>query len=296
MQLQSNHLSFEVESDGPDYAPAVLLLMGLGMQLIAWPGSFLDELRMQGYRSVCMDNRDIGLSSKLDHLGKPKFAMEMLRLKLGWKSHRGYGLPDMAQDALGVLDGLGIAQAHVVGVSMGGMIAQRMALAAPQRLLSLTSIMSSSSERHLPHSAPDVLRQMMSYPRHGSREQVIGHQARLFARIGSPLYPLPLAEHLAQVSRAYDRGYHRHGVLRQTLAAMTDMDRAALLPRITTPTLVIHGTDDPLVPLAHGEDTARRIPGAKLAAIPGMGHDLAPGVVPLILAQLLPFLRQHTPT
>lgn len=295
MQITANQLRIEIEDDGPPHAPAVLLIMGLGMQLTAWPLSLMDELRLQGYRSVRMDNRDIGLSQKMDHLGKPNLIFETLRSKIGRPSRHFYSIADMALDALGVLDALQIEHAHVIGVSMGGMIAQRMALHAPQRLLSLTSIMSSSGARHLPHSDPDLLRLLMSYPRRATREQLIEHQVKVFTRVGSPLDPVPQGVLREQLSQAYDRGYHKHGVLRQTLAVMNDSDRAKSLGAIRAPTLVVHGRNDPLLGWEHGQDTARRIPGSQFVCIDGMGHDLPAGVVRKILPSLMPFLRQHTP-
>jgi pimeloyl-ACP methyl ester carboxylesterase len=296
MQILANHLRLEVQSEGPEFAPPVLLIMGLGMQLTDWPALLLDELRLQGYRSVRFDNRDIGLSEKLDALGKPSIVMESMKLKLGMRPKLPYGIDDMAQDALALLDALNMPRAHVVGVSMGGMIAQRMALREPQRLLSLTSIMSSSSDPKLPPCDADVLKLMMAFPRRGSREQIIDHQMRMYERIGSPGWPYPRSELLNRVTKAYDRGYHKPGVARHTLAVMADAPRSLLLGQIRTPTLVIHGTQDPLLPLAHGEDTARRIPGAQLHAIAGMGHDLSPGVTQHIWPILRDFLHQHTPS
>lgn len=295
MQVSANQLQIEVQVDGPDYAPAVLLIMGLGMQLIDWPDVLVDELRQQGFRTIRMDNRDIGLSDKLDALGKPSIVMESMKLKLGMKPKLPYGMGDMANDALGVLDALGIRQAHVIGVSMGGMIAQRMALSAPERIHSLTSIMSSSSDPSLPHCEADVLQLMMSYPRKGTREQIIDHQVRMFSRIGSPAWPWPKSELIERVTRAHDRGYHKAGVARQTLAVMADFARALELSKIRNPALVIHGCQDPLLPLAHGEDTARRIGHAEFMPVEGMGHDITPGGACRILPDLCRFLRQHTP-
>jgi pimeloyl-ACP methyl ester carboxylesterase len=296
MQVTANSLQLEVRVDGPDYAPPVLLIMGLGMQLIDWPDAFVDELRQQGYRIIRMDNRDIGLSEKLDALGKPSIVMESMKLKLGMTPKLPYSIGDMAKDALGVLDALDIQQVHVIGVSMGGMIAQRMALRAPERIRSLTSIMSSSGAPGLPHCEADVLNLMMSHPRKGTRAQIIDHQVRMFSRIGSPAWPWPASELLERVTRACDRGYHKAGVARQTLAVMADFARALELGRIRTPTLVIHGRQDPLLPLPHGEDTARRIAHAELVTVDGMGHDLSPGVTRRILPEICRFLRQHTPT
>jgi len=167
-----------------------------------------------------------------------------------------------------------VRQAHVVGVSMGGMIAQRVALAVPQRVLSLTSIMSSSGAKGLPGPAPEVLRAMLSRPTGSSKAAVIEHSVGLFRAIGSPAFPLPESDLSARITRGVERAFYPVGTLRQMVAVVSDHARAALLGRIASPTLVVHGTADPLVPLACGQDTARRIPGAKLVTIEGMGHDL----------------------
>ena len=187
MKVQANGLAIEVEDTGPVGPGApVLLVMGLGMQLIAWPDPLVDALVQAGHRVVRFDNRDIGLSARFDHLGTPNLLWESMKMRVGLPVRAPYTLHDLAADALGVLDALGIAQAHVVGASMGGMIAQRMALAAPQRVLTLTSIMSSSGARHLPGPRPHVLQVLLSRPRDHSESVLLAHYVRLFEAIGSP--------------------------------------------------------------------------------------------------------------
>ena len=296
MKIRANNIDIEVQDSAqrdPAHTtrPAVLLVMGLGMQLTAWPPEMVAALEAAGFRVVCFDNRDVGLSTAFDARGKPNLLWASLKYKFGLVPTAPYSLEDMAADALGVLDGLQIPQAHVVGVSMGGMIAQRIALAAPQRVLSLTSIMSTSGARGLPQAAPRVMQAMLSRPSGTSVEAVVAHSVRLFQTIGSPGYPTPEAELHSRVLASVQRSLRPAGTLRQMMAIVADVGRALLLGRITSPTLVIHGKADPLVPFACGEDTARRIPGARLVAIEGMGHDLPPEPVRQILAALIPHLN-----
>jgi pimeloyl-ACP methyl ester carboxylesterase len=298
MKIQANGLQIEVEDSAttavdPAHAlrPVVLLIMGLGMQLVAWPDAFVQALLDAGYRVLRFDNRDIGLSTAMDHLGKPKIPWTMVKLQLGLQPQPPYPLSDMAADALGVLDALRIERAHVVGLSMGGMIAQRLAIAAPQRVLSLASIMSSSGAKGLPGPTPAVFRAMMRKPAGHDEESVVKYFQDFFRAIASPAFPIPADEMGAQIRRAYRRGYHPVGTQRQMLAVVTDTGRAAQLSRITCPTLVLHGRADPLVPFACAEDTARRIPGAQLMGIEGMGHDLPAQGVQLLLQALIPHLQ-----
>jgi pimeloyl-ACP methyl ester carboxylesterase len=295
MKIRANGIEIEVEDSGADGAqagrPVVLLVMGLGMQLIAWPPALVQALQDAGYRVVRHDNRDIGLSQSFDHLGPPNMVWAMVKHKLGFAPRTPYSLHDMALDALGVLDALGIPQAHVVGVSMGGMIAQRLALAAPQRVLSLSSIMSSSGARGLPDARPEVLRALLGRPAGPSVPQIVDHYVRLFRVIGSPAFPVDEAVLRERIALGLERSYRPAGTLRQMVAVAADTGHRALaLARITAPTLVLHGRADPLVPFACGEDTARRIPGAKLVGIEGMGHDLPPGVVDRLLAHIVPHM------
>jgi pimeloyl-ACP methyl ester carboxylesterase len=290
MKIKANGIDIEVEDTGGN-GPAVLLIMGLGMQLVAWPAQLVDALVAAGYRVVRHDNRDIGLSQHFDHLGAPNIVWAALKRKLGFRLKAPYSLQDMAADALGVLDALNIPQAHIVGVSMGGMIAQRVALAAPRRVLSLTSIMSSSGARGLPEARPEVMRAMLSRPSGKALEDVAAHYVKLFKVIGSPAFPIPENEMRERILLGMRRSFHPVGTLRQMLAIAADGTRADELARVQSPTLVLHGKADPLVPYPCGEDTARRIPGARLVGIEGMGHDLPPGVVDRLLQPLIPHLK-----
>ena len=298
MKVLSNGLQIEVldsatESADPEHVlrPVVLLIIGLGLQLVDWPQGFVSALVNAGYRVVRFDNRDAGLSTHLPALGKPNMFWTALQLKLGLVPHSPYTLGDMTRDTIGVLDALHIERAHVLGMSMGGMIAQRLALAVPERVLSLTSMMSSSGARNLPGPQGRVLRAMMTPPRGNSDDAFVEQYAKLFKLIGSTTHATPEAELREQIRRSVVRSRDPVGVMRQMVAVATDVGRAALLPRITAPTLVLHGKADPLLPYACGEDTARRIPGAKLVGIEGMGHDLPTAHFATMLVHLLAHLQ-----
>ncbi|HEY8049760.1 MAG TPA: alpha/beta hydrolase [Ramlibacter sp.] len=291
MRVRANGIAIEVEDSGPPDRPAVVLVMGLGMQLVAWPADFVQALAAAGFRVVRFDNRDIGLSEPFDHAGVPNVMWEGLKHRFGLAMHPSYTIGDMAADTLGVMDALGIAQAHIVGVSMGGMVAQRVALDAPARVASLASIMSSSGARYLPGPRPHVLQALLSRPESSSEAAIVAHAVRLFEVIGSPGFPIEPQDLRARIVTATRRSYRPAGTVRQLVAVAADTRRADELPRIKVPTLVLHGRDDPLVPPACGHDTARRIGGSKFHVIPGMGHDLAPGVVAALLEHLLPHLQ-----
>lgn len=294
MKVRANGIDIEVQDSGTaaDGRPVALLIMGLGMQLVAWPPAVLEMLDQAGYRVVRFDNRDAGLSQHFNHLGTPNVVWSSLKLRLGWPVRSPYGLHDMAADALGVLDALGIAAAHVVGVSMGGMIGQRLALAAPQRVLSLTSIMSSSGARGLPQPDSRVLRVMMQRPKkQADRAVIVAHYLRVFKAIAGRWAPGDEAELLERVGMAVGRDYAPDGTVRQMVAIAADAARCDALAQIRCPTLVLHGRCDPLLPLAHGEDTARRIAGARFAAIDDMGHDLVQSVAARLMPYVGPFLH-----
>ena len=272
--IQANGLTLEYESLGDPGAPVMLLVMGLGMQLVAWPDAFCEGLVNKGFRVVRFDNRDCGLSQKLDQLGTPRMPSAILRALLGLPVHSPYDLKAMAADTVGLLDALGIAQAHVVGASMGGMIGQLVAALYPDRALSLTSIMSTTGARHLPQPSVRIRRELLRRPQQPlTPDTLITHYEHLFGVIGSPGYPTPPEEFRARIRRAVERGYHPAGFLRQLGAILASGDRSPLLGSITCPTLVIHGKADPLVPFQGGVDTAYKIRDARLVLLDGFGHD-----------------------
>ena len=296
MKIRANNIDIEVHDTGPgvpgEIRPVVLLIMGLGMQLVAWPQTLVQALIEAGYRVVLHDNRDVGLSHRFDALGKPNLMWQGIKYKLGLTLRSPYSLSDMAADSVGVLDALGIADAHVVGASMGGMIAQRVALMIPARTLSLTSIMSTSGARGLPPPRPEVLRALLQRPSDHRPASLVAHYVKLFKVIGSPGFVTPESELTERILTGVERGFYPVGTMRQMLAIMADVTRAAQLNRLRVPTLVVHGKADPLVPYPCGEDTARRISGAQLLGIEGMGHDLPPGAVTLMLPTLLAHFEQ----
>ena len=295
MQIYVNNLRLQVQDTGERERPAVLLIAGMSMQLILWPEAMLRQLHQAGYRVIRFDNRDNGLSESMDHLGVANLLWFMLQLQLGLRPSLPYTLQDMVLDTLGLMDHLQLQQAHLVGVSMGGMIAQRLAASAPQRVLSLTSIMSSSGAKGLPGPTAALRRLLMTPPAKPNTPAARTQALRFVQALAGPGFEHPEGAQAQWVDDSLKRSNRPAGSYRQMLAVMADRDRWKLLPRITAPTLVIHGTDDPLLPYACAQDTAARIPGAKLYGIEGMGHDFAPGAVTQLLGRLMPFLEAHTP-
>ncbi|NJD31315.1 MAG: alpha/beta hydrolase [Gammaproteobacteria bacterium] len=294
--IQANGITLEYESLGDPAHPAVLLVMGLGMQMIAWPDPLCERLVRDGFRVVRFDNRDCGLSQKFDEHGKPKMGRAVLRALLGLPVRSPYGLEDMARDTVGLLDALQIPAAHVVGASMGGMIGQLVAALYPERVLSLTSIMSTPGARHLRQPSTRVRRELLRRPQDPSdKEAVIAHYEHLFAVIGSPGYPTPPDELRARMRRSVERGYHPVGVMRQLVAVLANGDRSELLARIQCPTLVIHGKADPLVPYEGGVDTAYKIRDARLALLDGFGHDFPPQLFERFAGMIADHARSASP-
>lgn len=289
MKVTANGLQIEVDDTGGEGRPVILLIMGLGMQLVAWPNGFVRQLVDAGFRVVRHDNRDIGLSQGFDHAGTGNVVWQTIRHRLGLKVRSAYTLQDMALDSLGVLDALGIARAHIVGASMGGMIAQRIAAFAPERSTSLVSIMSSSGARGLPGPRREVTAMLMRRPLGKSEAELVAHSIRLLRLIQSPAYPQTDEELAERLTFSMRRSYHPAGLMRQMLAIGADDERPQVLPRIQCPTLVLHGNADALVPMACGEDTARRIPGSTFIPIPGMGHDLPPEVCAILAQHIAAF-------
>ena len=285
MQLSCNGVRLEVEVHGPAGGEPLLMIMGLGMQLVAWPDGLVEQLVARGFRVIRFDNRDVGLSQPFDQLGVPNIPMAALLHTFGLPVKAPYQLADLARDAVGVLDALGIERAHVCGASMGGMIAQHLGFAHGQRLKSLTLMMTTSGHRSLPKESLKVRRAMLSRPRRASTpeqkfENVLDHYVSLYGVIGSPGYPAELNHLRDRISRAVKRSFRPQAVARQLVAIAADTHRAERLPRISAPTLVLHGEADPLIPVAAAHDLARRIPGAQLATIAGWGHDLPEALWP----------------
>jgi hypothetical protein len=294
MKLNANGIEIEYAAYGnPEHEP-MLLIMGLGLQMISWPGLFIDMLLKANYRVIVMDNRDCGLSSELRDAPTPNLLWMGLKDKLGLSTQVPYTLSDMALDGVAVLDALGIQRAHVLGLSMGGMIAQRMAIHHPKRVHSLISVMSSSGAKDLPKPDPTLLHRLYT-PLKGSQgfESWVNKAMESLQLIASPAFQDELSEVKARVELALQRSYRPMGVLRQTAAVLADSDRADLLHLIKAPTMVVHGRLDPLVPIACGRDTHQRILGSVWLEIPEMAHDLSTKLTPLLMPHLLTFLRAH---
>ncbi|MFC4252320.1 alpha/beta fold hydrolase [Sinimarinibacterium flocculans] len=286
-RVKTNGIEIEVESFGQARDPAILLIMGLGGQMVLWPDDFCERLAGAGYRVVRFDNRDIGLSTKLDGLGRPPLLRNGIAHTLRLPVRAPYRLDDMALDSVGVLDALDIERAHVVGVSMGGMIAQLLAARHVGRVASLTSIMSSSGHRALPGPRFDVQLRLMKRPARLDREGLIAHGMQTWRMIGSPGYPETEADLRDKVARQIDRNVHPQGFVRQISAIMASGSRAPLLSQVRAPTLIIHGKADPLVPVAAAYDLKKRLPQARLEVIEGMGHDMPRALLPRIEQMIL---------
>ncbi len=279
-QIQANGLTLEYESYGPVSDPAVVLIRGLGTQMIFWPKELLDGLVARGFRVITFDNRDVGLSHKFDEAGVPDVMGLVAQMMAGEKPEAPYITDDMAADVIGLMDALEISQAHVMGISMGGMIAQVVAAQNSDRVLSLASIMSSSGAPGLPGATPEAQAMMITPPPSTDRETVVRHSVAGHRVVESPAYPEPDDFLFEVFGRGFDRSYYPEGATRQMAAVIAGGDRSDLLKTISVPTLVIHGDADPLVPLACGQDTAEKIPGATLKVIEGMGHDVPRALMP----------------
>ena len=284
MQISANGIALEVEDHGSPSGEPLLLIMGLGMQLLGWHEDFVAALVARGFRVIRFDNRDIGLSQSFNGAGVPNLALASVRYALGLRVKSPYTLADMAADSAAVLDALGIARAHVCGASMGGMIAQRLAAHRPERVKSLTLMMTASGARRLPGPSLKVRGAMISRPKDNRVPSIVEHYVNLYGLIGSPAYP-PGKDYLRErFTRSITRSYRPAGTARQMVAIAADGDRTPLLATLRPPTHVIHGAADPLVPAPAGRDLAARVPGATLEVIDGMGHDLPRELWPRFVA------------
>jgi pimeloyl-ACP methyl ester carboxylesterase len=262
------------ETFGAADARPLLLVMGLGAPMIWWDEEFCESLAGQGFRVIRFDNRDAGRSSRIR--GRANLAQAYLLRRSP------YSLADMADDAAGLLDALGVPAAHVAGASMGGMIAQTLAFRHPERVRSLTSIMSSTGGRLVGRPSPRAMSMLLATPPR-TRAAYVEMLVRTFRLIGSPGYPFDEERMRDRAERTYDRGVHPGGTLRQLAAIMAEHDRAPRLRKVRVPALVVHGARDPLVHVSGARATARAIPGADLDVVPGMGHDLPRAVWPRVI-------------
>jgi pimeloyl-ACP methyl ester carboxylesterase len=278
---QANGLKLHWEALGPEQGEPMLLVMGLGCQLIQWPESLCRDLAARGFRVIRFDNRDAGLSDEANRGVRFNLRGDFLRIRLGLRpGPANYLLHDMAQDTVGLMDALGIGRAHLVGVSMGGMISQITAGTFPDRVRSLTSIMSSTNHPWLRQTRLDLLLRMTTSPPDLLRETIVARQTETFGLIGSPGYPTPEIERRAFSGRAYDRAFRPGGTLRQMHAIVATGSFEPLLKNVTAPTQIIHGLSDPLVRPACGRRSAAMIRGARLELIAGMGHDCPAALMP----------------
>ena len=278
--VKANGIQIEYDTFGDTAAEPLLLIMGLGSQMIFWHEDFCQTLADRGHYVIRFDNRDIGLSTKLDDAGVPDILQILNALVQGGGGlQTPYTLDDMADDSVGLLDALDIERAHVCGASMGGMIAQTVAIRHPQRVKSLVSIMSTTGDPSLPPARPEALSMLMTPPP-PDRDGFIERSVVLWRTIGSPGFPIE--EHLIRerAAMAYDRSYYPQGAARQLAAILAHGSRRERLKTLRIPALVIHGIDDPLVPVDAGKDTAAHIAGAELLLIEGMGHDNPPEIWP----------------
>lgn len=276
--ILANNILIEYESFGCTSDPAILLIMGLGGHLTRWNLELCELLVARGYRVIRFDNRDCGLSTHFSDAPVP----DLRALQNSQPVTLPYTLDDLVADSIGLLDALGIQQAHVAGASMGGAIAQLAAANYPERVLSLTSIMSSSGNPALPAPTPAAATALFApLPRQRDRESIVADSVARYETLESPAYPTDRGRLRQLFADEYERNFDPRGVARQLAALIANGDRRPLLQTITTPSLVLHGAADQLIPLACGEDVARNIPNAELRIIDGMGHDF-----PVALSQV----------
>jgi len=275
-EITANGIQIEYDTFGKYGDQPLLLIVGLALQLIHWDESLCQQLARRGHYVIRFDNRDAGLSTKLAEVGIPDIGQIIEAQMKGEEIRPPYTIEDMADDAVGLLDALGIEKAHICGMSMGGMIAQTIALNHRQRILSLISIYSHTGNPALPPPKPEALECLLTPPPQ-EREASIAYTLKVCRTFSGTGFPLDGDWHRDIAAQAYDRAFYPEGVARQLAAVLTQKNRKPELGSVSVPTLVIHGADDPLVPVEGGKDTAEAVPGAELIIIDGMGHDLPHG-------------------
>jgi len=268
----ANGIRIEYDVFGKADREPLLLIMGLGGQMVFWHEDFCTQLADRGHYVIRFDNRDVGLSSKFESAGVPDLMTLLAAVRNGGTVKAPYTLDDMADDTVGLLDALKISGAHVCGVSMGGMIAQAVAIRHPTHVKSLISIMSTTGDPDLPQGKPEAL-QFLMRPAPAERAAYIEHAVELWRTIGSPGFPFEEEEIRARAALVYERSFYPEGQVRQLAAILAHGGRRDSLARLSVPALVIHGTDDPLIPVECGKATADAIPGARFLPVKGMGHD-----------------------
>lgn len=269
----ANGIQIEYETFGEPNARPLLLIMGLAGQLILWDEDLCKQLAERGHFVIRFDNRDVGLSSKVEEAGVPDIMQAIEARMLGETIDTPYTIDDMADDSVGLLDALDIEKAHICGISMGGMIAQSVAIRHPRRVSSLISIYSSTGNPELPQPKPEAMEVLLAPPPE-EREENIEYTLKLFRTISGHGFPFDEEWHRKMAAKEYDRTFYPEGAARQLVAILAQKNRKVELASVSVPTLVIHGADDPLVPVECGKDTAEAVPGAALKIIDGMGHDL----------------------
>lgn len=282
-QARANGISLEYETFGDERERPLLLVMGLGAQMVLWDEAFCEALAERGHYVVRYDNRDVGLSTKFEDAGMPD--LMTLIANPAEAPAPAYTLDDMADDAAGLIEALGLDSAHVCGASMGGMIVQTLALRHRARVRSMTSIMSTTGNRDLPAADPAVTARLIMPPP-SEREDAIQRSVETFKIIGSPGFPFDELGVRDKAARSYDRCFLPSGQARQLAAILTQPNRVPALRSLDLPTLVVHGEADPLVPVEGGRDTAAAIAGAELLLVPGMGHDMPRDVQPELVERI----------
>ena len=278
-----NGVELHVEMGGNPEHPAIMLIMGLGAQMLFWPDFFCKSLIDQGYRVIRYDNRDIGLSSKIRHSGPRLNTLKLMgRFALGLENQGApYNLYDMAEDAALLIDRLGLEKVSVIGASMGGMIAQILAAKHPEKVCNLGLMFTSNNQPLLPPPFPKQLFSLIGRPESTDEEGIVNHSVKVFNIIGSPGY-INQIEIIQTARKLYQRSYYPAGVLQQFLAILCTGSLLQLSKQIQQPTLVVHGSRDRLLPPSHGKAVAKAITDAKFELIDGMGHDMPPHFIPYL--------------
>jgi pimeloyl-ACP methyl ester carboxylesterase len=295
-EIQSNGIRLEYDDAGRATDPAIVFIIGFGLQLIAWPQAMVDGLVEAGFRVIRFDNRDTGLSQRFPDAGLPDVASVFAARTAGLPFEYAYDENDMADDVADLIAGLGLSSAHIVGMSMGGRIAQRLALRQPERVTSLTAMMTSSGDSKLPSGDPEVMATLMTPPKDpSSRQSYVSNGMKIAKALKSPGFKFDAKAVRRGLEAAFDRSPGIDGYMRNMVAMIAAPPFHYTLAEIKTPTLVLHGDVDPVLPVAHAEDLVRRIRSARLHLIEGWGHEVqSPDMIPLLVEVIADHCRAAT--